>query len=75
MFYDIAAKNSSTVPLISHTCTTTVYTQWLVLGTYDFFGLNHYTSSLVEHVDHNYSCINYNCDQDNQGSADPSWPE
>jgi len=46
-----------------------------IRGTSDFFGLNHYTTSLVECGQSGGSETSYDRDQDSIQSADPSWPE
>ncbi|CAB3361862.1 Hypothetical predicted protein [Cloeon dipterum] len=46
-----------------------------ILGTSDFFGLNHYTTSLVEHSVWPGTGTSFDRDQDTTQSADPAWPE
>ncbi|XP_053375783.1 uncharacterized protein LOC123534954 isoform X1 [Mercenaria mercenaria] len=45
----------------------------LINGTYDFFGLNHYTSVLVSHHKCNISDSSYNCDRELNEDKDPNW--
>jgi beta-glucosidase len=46
-----------------------------IRGTSDFFGLNHYTTSLVEQGAWATNETSFDRDQDTIQSADPSWPE
>jgi lactase-phlorizin hydrolase len=46
-----------------------------ILGTHDFFGLNHYTTQLVTNYDHGTEWPSWDYDRDVQESVDPSWPQ
>ncbi|CAB3365153.1 Hypothetical predicted protein [Cloeon dipterum] len=45
-----------------------------IKGTYDFFGLNHYTTELAEYGIREGNYTSYDKDQDLYKSQDPSWP-
>ncbi|XP_060595948.1 lactase/phlorizin hydrolase-like [Ruditapes philippinarum] len=45
----------------------------LVNGSFDFFGLNHYTSVWVSHHMCNDSDTSYNCDRELEEDKDPKW--
>ena len=49
-------------------------TKFFFVGTYDFFGLNHYTTHLVSHAVSNISVVSYANDQDLTYTFDASWP-
>ena len=45
------------------------------LGTWDYFGLNHYTTQLIVHSPNNLSVTDYWQDQETIEYQDESWPE
>ena len=45
----------------------------LVANSADFFGLNHYSTSLIENAPADIQQVDYYADQDLQGFYDPSW--
>lgn len=49
------------------------YINIVVIGTSDFFGLNTYTSRLVEHFDQPNKKPTYFKDQDVKYTMDPNW--
>lgn len=56
---------------VSHPPST--YSLQLILGTHDFFGLNHYTTQLVSYQDMGVKDVSYERDQDLITTVDPSW--
>ena len=42
-------------------------------GTFDFFGLNHYSSLYAYHEDHDVSWVSYEADKDTSLYTDPDW--
>ena len=45
----------------------------MLSGTFDFFGLNHYSSLYVYHEDHDISWVSYEADKDTSLYTDPDW--
>jgi len=52
----------------------TLMNDLLLLGTHDFFGLNHYTTALAENYDRGTEWPGWDFDRDIQEHVDPSWP-
>ena len=42
-------------------------------GTYDFFGLNHYSSVYVYHQDRDINDVSYEADKETAGYNNPDW--
>lgn len=54
-----------------------IWLKWLLfvfVDTSDFFGMNHYTTTIVTTHINPIDQISYNADQDVQETHDPSWP-
>ncbi|KAK7088806.1 lactase/phlorizin hydrolase-like [Littorina saxatilis] len=43
-------------------------------GSYDFLGMNHYTTNVISDRPNDHSDVNYEVDQDMDSRADPCWP-
>ena len=52
-----------------------IFVIFFILGTWDFFGLNHYTTQYILDFPNNISRgVNYYLDQDMLPRRDPDWP-
>ena len=67
---DLYLKNS-----YIHVCIWLRYNLSFGAGTSDFFGVNHYTTRLVENHPNPPEQVGFDKDQDTLETVDPAWPK